>query len=73
MAVTVADGRISSVIVISSEDDKSYVEDAKDLIPRIIDAQRTDLDAVSGATYTSNAILSAVRDALAAAVGEDES
>ena len=67
VAVTVADGRISSVIVISSEDDKSYVEDAKDLIPRIIDAQRTDLDAVSGATYTSDAIAEAVEDALSQA------
>ena len=68
VAVTIADGRISSVIVISSEDDKSYVDDAKDLIPGIIDTQRTDLDAVSGATYTSDAILSAVRDALQQAI-----
>ena len=68
VAVTIADGQISSVIVISSEDDKSYVEDAKDLIPQIIDTQRTDLDAVSGATYTSDAILSAVRDALQQAI-----
>ena len=73
VAVTIADGRISSVIVISSEDDKSYVEDAKDLIPRILDTQRTDLDAVSGATYTSDAILSAVRDALQQAIESDDS
>ena len=68
VAVTIADGRISSVIIISSEDDKSYVEDAKELIPRVIDTQRTDLDAISGATYTSDAILSAVRDALQQAI-----
>ena len=64
VAVTVTDGRISAVIVISSDDDRAYVEDARDLIPQVIDTQRTDLDAVSGATYTSEAILSAIRDAL---------
>lgn len=68
VAVTIADGRISSIIVVSSEDDKSYVEDAKELIPQIIDTQRTDLNAVSGATYTSEAIFSAIQDALTAAV-----
>ena len=68
VAVTVTDGRISAVVVISSDDDKSYVEDAKDLLPRIIDTQRTDLDAVSGATYTSDGILSAIRDALQGAI-----
>ena len=71
VAVTVTDGRISTVIIVSSDDDKAYVEDAKDLIPLIIDTQRTDLDAVSGATYTSNAILSAIRDALQGAIKPD--
>ena len=73
VAVTIADGRISSIIVISSEDDKSYVEDAKEVIPHIIATQRTDLDAVSGATYTSDAILDAVRDALQQAVESADS
>ena len=68
VAVTVTDGRISSVIVVSSEDDTSYVEDAKALIPDVIASQRTSLDAVSGATYTSDAILSAIEDALSAAI-----
>ena len=71
VAVTVTDGCISTVIVISSDDDKAYVEDAKDLIPQVIDNQRTDLDAVSGATYTSDAILSAIRDALQGAIEPD--
>ena len=73
VAVTIADGRISSIIVVSSEDDKSYVEDAKELIPQIIDTQRTELDAVSGATYTLNAIQSAVREALRQAIESDGS
>lgn len=69
VAVTVKDGVISSVIVISSEDDGSYVEDAKALIPQVISTQRTDLDAISGATYSSQAILTAIENALLTAVG----
>lgn len=69
VAVTVKDGAISSVIVISSEDDGSYVEDAKALIPQVISSQRTDLDAVTGATYSSEAILTAIENALRTAVG----
>ena len=64
VAVTVSEGRIQSVIVISSEDDAPYVEEAKALIPAVLDAQHTYLDAVSGATYTSRAILEAIEDAL---------
>lgn len=71
VAVTVTDGRIRSVIVISSEDDKAYVEDAKALLPQVVDSQRTNLDAVSGATYTSDAILAAIRDALSTAVSTE--
>ena len=69
VAVTVKDGAISSVIVISTEDDGSYVEDAKALIPQVINTQRTDLDAISGATYSSEAILTAIENALSTAVG----
>ena len=69
VAVMVNDGVISSVIVVSSEDDGSYVEKAKTLIPQVISTQRTDLDAVTGATYSSEAILTAIENALSAAVG----
>lgn len=64
VAVTVSSGKIQSVVVISSEDDTSYVEEARDLIPMVIEAQHTALDAISGATYTSNAILDAIDNAL---------
>lgn len=69
VAVIVKDGVISSVIVVSSEDDGSYVEKAKTLIPQVISTQRTDLDAVTGATYSSEAILIAIENALSTAVG----
>ena len=64
VAVTVSGGRIQSVIVVSSKDDAPYMEDAKALIPGVIDAQHTHLNAISGATYTSQAILEAIEDAL---------
>lgn len=69
VAVTVKDGVISSVIVVSSGDDGAYVEDAKTLIPQVISTQRTDLDAISGATYSSQAILTAIENALHTAMG----
>lgn len=34
------------------------------IVPKIIDEQRTDLDVVSGATFSSNGIMGAVEDAL---------
>lgn len=68
VAVTVKDGVISSVIVVSSQDDGAYVENAKALIPQVISTQRTDLDAVTGATYSSRAILTAIENALRTAV-----
>ena len=64
VAVTVADGAIKSVIVISSEDDTTYVEDAKALIPEVLQAQHPCLDAISGSTYTSQALLEAIEEAM---------
>lgn len=69
VAVTIKNGAISSVVVVSSKDDASYVTEAKSLIPNVISTQRTDLDAVTGATYSSQAILDAIEDALSTAVG----
>lgn len=69
VAVTIKNGAISSVVVVSSKDDASYVTEAKSLIPDVISTQRTDLDTVTGATYSSQAILEAIENALSTAVG----
>lgn len=63
--VTVEGGRITSVEVLSAEDETpSYFERAKMLIPYIISTQSSDVDTVSGATLSSNGILEAVNQAL---------
>lgn len=42
----------------------AYLRDARKLLPRVIEKQNTDIDAVSGATVTSYAILDAIDAAL---------
>lgn len=68
--VTIKDGKISSISVVSaSGEGSSYLARAKSVIGRIIGKQSTNVDAVSGATYSSNGIIKAVRNALKKAGG----
>lgn len=69
VAVMVTDGAISSVIVISKADDQEFWGKALGVIDDVIDAQSTDVDAVSGATYSSKGLLEAIADALKQAEG----
>ncbi|MDO5425420.1 MAG: FMN-binding protein [Eubacteriales bacterium] len=63
--VTVAGGRIEEVKVTGYEDDPDYFVSAGAKIPKaVVEAQSTQVDAVSGATYSSKGILEAVEDAL---------
>ena len=66
--VEVKDGKIATVNVLENVDDPPYFEKAKALIESIISKQTTEVDAISKATYSSNGIKSAVRDALKKAV-----
>ena len=66
--VTVKDGKISAIDVTSaSGETASYFSKAKGIIPKIISGQTTNVDAASGATYSSNGIITAVRNALSKA------
>ena len=67
IAVTVENGRISGVDIVTADETPAMLESVREnLIPTIIDEQGTaGVDAVSGATGTSNAILQAVDQALA--------
>ena len=68
VAVTVENGNITDIEVTSSGDDKSYLNRVIPvLIPEIISEQGTDVDAVTGATKTSDGILAAVSSALGSA------
>lgn len=73
--VVISGGKIASVEVVENHDDSSYLNRAKALIGNIISSQSTNVDVISGATYSSNGIKSAVRDALrqAAVSGNSQS
>lgn len=69
VTVKVADGKIMELVLDDYADDKSYMERAKNRIfQEMISRQNTDVDAVSGATYSSNGLIEAVNKAL----GNDE-
>lgn len=63
--VTVSGGKITDISVVSYQDDQRFFEKASStIISEIIEAQSVDVDAVSGATYSSNGLREAVADAL---------
>ena len=65
--VVIEDGKIASITVVSHSDDSSYFNKAKTLISKIISGQTTNVDVVSGASYSSAGIINAVRNALSQA------
>ena len=67
--VTVANGAISAVEIVSADDDQAFFDRAKGVIDSIISTQSTEVDAVSGATFSSNGIINAVVEALKTAEG----
>ena len=72
--VVISGGRIETINVVNHNDDSSFTSQAQGLIPNIISTQSTNVDAVSGATYSSRGIINAVRAALkqAAVNGSDQ-
>lgn len=64
VAVTIMDKEITSIDILSSTDDEAFFNRAKGVIDRIISSQSFDVDVVSGATYSSNGIIKAVKNAL---------
>ena len=65
VSVTIADGKITNIETLSYGDDRKYYERAQgSVIKGIISTQSTSVDTVSGATFSSKGIISAVKDAL---------
>lgn len=63
--ITIADDTLTDIQVVSAEkEDSAYFSQGKAVIDRILEAQSTDVDTVSGATFSSTGILMAVEDAL---------
>lgn len=68
VAVTVKDKQITAIEIVENEaDDDAFFSRAKGVIDKIISGQTLEVDAVSGATYSSNGIISAVKNALTGA------
>ena len=70
VAVKIKDKQIASIEILSASDDEPFFGRAKGLIDQIIKKQSTKVDTVSGATYSSKGIISAVKNAL---TGEKDS
>ncbi len=68
MSVTIKNNKITKVSTVSNQDTPNFYQRAESSISsEIISAQSTTVDTVSGATYSSNGIISAVKDALSQA------
>ena len=64
VAVSLKDGTIDNIMVMNTEDDAAYFKRAESLLKQVLQQQTTDLDAISGATFSSEGILEAIADAL---------
>lgn len=69
VSVTVSGGQITDISLVSTGDDMPFFNQAYDsVVSDIVSTQSSEVDAVSGATYSSNGIMSAVANALEDAV-----
>lgn len=73
--MTIKKNKIKSIKILENHDDAAYFNRAKGiLLPLMVKKQSTNVDAVSGATFSSNGIIKAVRNALSkAAVNKSSS
>ena len=63
--VVVSNKKISSITVTSYQDDEQYFSRAKtSIINAVLSSQSTDVDTVSGATYSSQGLIEAIKNAL---------
>ena len=66
--VTLEDDTITAVSVVSAPgEDSAYLSQGENVINSVISEQSTDVDTISGATFSSTGILEAVNDALSKA------
>lgn len=68
VSVTVKDGRITNISLVSESDTQDFFQRAyTTVVPEIINSQSSEVNAVSGATFSSNGIMQAVANALSKA------
>ncbi len=65
VSVTIQNGEVTDVVTVSTQDDQKWYQRAFSTIAnRIVSSQSADVNAVSGATYSSQGIMEAVANAL---------
>ncbi len=68
--VTISSRQITKIDILKHENGKG--ESAEAVVDKVIDAQTLEVDAITGATYSSKVILLAVEDALKRAVAQSQ-
>lgn len=72
VSVTISEGSISDIEIVKFPDDPEYFDpdvDGTAMIEEILNGQSTDIDTISGATYSSEGLIDAINEALVAAKG----
>lgn len=65
LEVTITDGRIADIQILSAEgEDGVYFSMAENMIPTVLERQSPEVDTISGATFSSNGIRNAMKQAL---------
>jgi uncharacterized protein with FMN-binding domain len=71
VSVTLEKDTLTDITIVSaSGEDSAYISQAKGVITSVLSQQSTDVDTISGATFSSVGILNAIDDALTKAVAE---
>lgn len=72
VSVTVKNGSVTDITVVDENETPKYFDRAQGIIESIVYNQSLDVDAVSGATFSSKGIQEAVKNALQTAVSEGQ-
>lgn len=65
LEVTITDGRIADIQILSAEgEDGAYFSMAENMIPTVLERQSPEVDTISGATFSSNGVRNAMKQAL---------
>ena len=64
VAVVIQEKSIKAILITETSDDEAFFQRAMGVVKNVLKTQRTEVDTVSGATYSSKGIIAAVKAAL---------
>ena len=64
VAVVIQEHTLKAILVTDNSDDEAFFNRAMDVVKNVMKKQNTDVDTVSGATYSSKGLLNAIKNAL---------